>query len=225
MNATTVMTLQHVNVGKPTELIDHERGRSVLSGIGKHDVALPTVMVHETNISGDGQADLKNHGGVDKAVYTYSHDHLPDWQAEISYGVGSDAPFGENLSVSGLTEDDVYIGDHWQWGDVVLEIAQPRWPCSKLGLHSGHRDLPVRLIDTERSGWYSRVVSTGEAPTSGPLKCIHRDERNVTVREAFRAAKRLIDPHRALQIASHPKLAASWRHMILKRYQKTEIGS
>lgn len=212
------MELISVNVGLPASLLDDRTAREVLSGIRKHRVHEQLVRVGETNIEGDGQGDLENHGGIDKAVYSYSLDHIPAWMDEIGYGAGLDSPFGENLSVRGLTEDEVRIGDRWQWGDVVIEISQPRWPCFKLGLRSGHRDLPSRLIQSERSGWYARVIAPGEAPTSGNLDLLHRDADAPTVRDAFRAARGKLDRDQALLIAAHPALASRWRNMILTRY-------
>ncbi|HEV2127662.1 MAG TPA: MOSC domain-containing protein [Thermomicrobiales bacterium] len=216
------MRLIAVNVAQPAPLVDDRTGRSVMSGIGKRPVVADVVLVGETNIMGDGQGDLVAHGGVDKAVYSYPHDHIPAWMAEIGYGEGKDAPFGENLSIFGMTEDGIHIGDRWQWGDAVLEIAQPRWPCFKLGIHSGHRDLPARLIASERSGWYSRVVQNGEAPVEGKLALIHRDADAPTVRETFRAAKGQLPVEAALQIAARPALANCWRETIQKRYAATE---
>ena len=219
---TREMHLIRVNTALPSELHDDRTGRVVLSGIAKSTVSAPGVRVGTTNIAGDGQGDLRAHGGVDKAVYAYSHDHLSAWMHEIGYGDGNDAPFGENLSVSNLLEVELCIGDRWSWGDAVLEIAQPRWPCFKLGLHSGHRDLPARLIQTARSGWYCRVVAEGDAPTSGMLTLVHRDPDAPTVQETFRAAKGEVTHERAEAIMVHPRLAARWRDMIAGRYAKTE---
>ncbi len=219
------MRLLEVNVGLPTPLHDDRTGREVMSGIGKRPVGVSEVEVGRFNIAGDGQADLVNHGGADKAIYCYPHDHLPAWGVEIGYGTGIPAPFGENLSVLGLTEDDVRIGDRWQWGEAVLEVAQPRWPCFKLGLHSGHRTLPAKLIATERSGWYCRVVSEGRAPVRGDLTLEYRDPDAPTGRETFRAAKGDVPDDRAAAIASHPALAARWREMIVKRYRLAGVPS
>ena len=93
------MRLLEVNVGLPTPLHDDRTGREVMSGIGKRPVGVSEVEVGRFNIAGDGQADLVNHGGADKAIYCYPHDHLPAWDAEVGYGTGIPAPFGENLSV------------------------------------------------------------------------------------------------------------------------------
>lgn len=210
-----------MNVGTPAPLRDDRTGREVLSGIAKSPVAATSVAVGPLNIAGDRQADLAAHGGIDKAVYCYPHDHLPAWDAEIGYGPDRPAPFGENLSVLGLTEDEVRIGDRWQWGAAVLEVAQPRWPCFKLGLHAGHRDLPARLIASERSGWYCRVVVEGTAPTRGELTLVARDAGAPSVREAFQAAKGLVTSARAGAITSCPALAARWREMIERRYAPT----
>lgn len=218
------MRLLRVNVGLPAPLTDDRTGRTVMSGIAKRRVEDDVVMVGATNVLGDGQGDLVAHGGVDKAVYSYPHDHLPAWMDEIGYGEGVDAPFGENLSVHGLTEDDVRIGDRWVWGDAVLEIAQPRWPCFKLGLHSGHRDLPALLIASERSGWYARVVQEGAAPVAGELTLLRRDPDAPTVRETFRAARGQLGPERALTIAGYPALASRWSDMIRTRHAQPASG-
>jgi len=213
------LTLIAVNVGTPSELLDDRTGKSTLTGIVKQRVPPPTVQVDSLNIEGDRQADLRNHGGVDKAVYCYSHDHLPAWRDEIGYPDDSDAPFGENLSIRGAAEDDIHIGDRWQWGEVVLEVAQPRWPCFKLGLLSGLHDLPARLINNERSGWYFRVLEQGSASAAdASLTLINRIDGAPTVRAAFQAARGLLPPDHAHRIATMPELAAAWRHTITTRY-------
>lgn len=216
-----------VNVGTPTELTDERSGRTTMTGIVKHRVVASEVEVGTINIAGDRQADRTNHGGVDKAVYCYPHDHLPAWRQEYGYPPsGRDAPFGENLSLHGAAEDDIRIGDRWRWGDVVLEVAQPRWPCFKLGLHAGQSDFPVRLIKNERSGWYCRVVAEGMAPTTDArLELIRRDDTAPTIRQAFQAAKGVLSEDHALRLASAPELATSWRGMILARYRTSAQGS
>ncbi|NVH05542.1 MOSC domain-containing protein, partial [Escherichia coli] len=121
ITATRVITLRSTSVGQPA-LLGQRRGEAVLSGIRKQPLVVPTISVGTTNIDGDAQADLKNHGGPNKAVYCYPADHLPHWRRTLGYeGDGVHAPLGENLSVSGITEEDACIGDTWRWGDVVLQ--------------------------------------------------------------------------------------------------------
>lgn len=208
----TTIRLLDVNVGLPAPL-GQRRGEAITSGIRKRALETAEVFVSETNISGDGQADLVNHGGPDKAVYCYSADNFPFWQESIGYaGDGVHAAFGQNLTVSGVDETMVHIGDIWQWGEVVLQVSQPRWPCSKLNIHSGIKKLSNHLIHTARSGWYLRVLTTGTAPSSGEITVVDRDPQGITVREAFEARRDPgFDADRRSVIWSHPALAPAWQ--------------
>jgi MOSC domain-containing protein YiiM len=170
------------------------------------------VVVSETNIAGDGQADLVNHGGLDKAIYCYSADNFPFWKESIGYqGDNIHAAFGQNLTVSGIEETRIHIGDRLRWGDVLLEVSQPRWPCFKLDMHSGVPLLMKRLISSGHSGWYLRVIEPGAAPTSGEIVFVERDPLGITVRDAFDARRDPnMNPGRYHEIMAHPKLAKAW---------------
>jgi MOSC domain-containing protein YiiM len=207
---TTIHLLQ-VHVGTPAPL-GERRGAIVTSGIRKKPVQDATLSVSRVNIDGDSQADLRNHGGVDKAVYCYSADNFPFWQESIGYeGDGIHSRFGQNLTVSGVDETTVCIGDIWQWGDVVLQVSQPRWPCFKLDMHSGVPLLMKRLIASGMSGWYLRVLEPGTAPASGEIRIVERDPLALTVHDAFDARRNpTLDPDRYQEIMAHPKLAKAW---------------
>jgi MOSC domain-containing protein YiiM len=207
----TLIRVLAVNVGTPTVLVER-RGKSILSGIRKHRLPDGPIVVRETNIEGDGQADLVNHGGPDKAVYVYPSEHLPLWLAEIGYE-GGDSPFGENLTISGMLEDEARIGDIWQWGDVRLQVSQPRWPCFKLALRSGYPEMIKLLVDSNRSGWYMRVLQPGTTSVEAPIELIEADPAGITVREAFRASinRTSLDDAERNRIASHPALSEAWR--------------
>jgi MOSC domain-containing protein YiiM len=154
--------LAAVNVGTPSVLA-RTRDATVWSGIRKTPVAPRTTLwLSIVNLSGDGQADLTVHGGLDKAVYAYPSEHLALWSAELETDLGT-APFGENLSTIGVTESEVCIGDRWSWGDATLEVSQPRWPCFKLALYRERSDIQLRMRRTGRTGWYLRVLDPGEA--------------------------------------------------------------
>lgn len=209
---TNTITLRFVSVGKPA-LLGERRGEKVISGIRKQPLTLPTVDVSTTNIAGDGQADLRNHGGLDKAIYCYPSEHLVFWTETVGYASdGAHAPFGENLSIVGIDEERACIGDLWRWGSVTLQISQPRWPCYKLDMYSDVKALMTRLIESGRCGWYLRVLEEGVAPTSGEIEVIQRDPLGVTVRQAFDARRNPgLEPERYEEIMSHPKLAAAWK--------------
>jgi len=123
------LRLLSVNVGMP-RIIGEMQGEPVLSAFGKYPVTTDMVVVETTNIEGDTQADLRVHGGNDKAVYCYPADNWPWWEREKSFSCRP-ASFGENLTVEGADETMVAIGDRFRWGDALLEISEPRAPCFK----------------------------------------------------------------------------------------------
>jgi MOSC domain-containing protein YiiM len=173
--------LVEVLVGLP-QVIGEVRGEPVWSSIRKSPLVGHTVTVSILNIEGDRQADLQVHGGEEKAVYAYPSEHLEAWAIEIDrpFGPGS---FGENLSIRGMLEEDAVIGDLWRWGEVLLQVSQPRWPCFKLLMHIGRPQTGKRMMQTGRTGWYLRVVRPGTAPTRGAIEVIRRSHGAPTVRE------------------------------------------
>jgi len=209
-----VITLQSVNVGQP-EVIGFRRGRPVLSGFRKQPVELTCVEVGSTNIAGDGQADLRAHGGPNKAVYAYSADHFAWWakhvRLERPVGPGT---FGENLTLSGLDEAAVCIGDVWRWGTAVLQVSQPRFPCYKMAMATGRPTIVKRFLESNRSGWYLRVLEEGEGPVGGDICLLERDPAGLTVREASLASWHPTEPERLIEIAAHPALAPSWANLL-----------
>jgi MOSC domain-containing protein YiiM len=210
------LSLLAVYVGVP-RLIAMLNDRPVLSAIAKHPVAETRIRVGKTNLEGDSQGDLSVHGGVDKAVYAYSRANWPWWEAEHGLPCAPNT-FGENLTLEGATEDDVAIGDRFQWGDSVLEISQPRAPCFKLALHTERQDVPALMTLSARCGWYFRVVTEGEAPTRGStLRRIHA-ANGPTVRETFRALfDRNVPGETCAQIRDFPHLAEAWRRGLTKK--------
>jgi MOSC domain-containing protein YiiM len=213
-----VIELRAVNVGKPS-VLDVVRGERVWSGIAKQPVdRAETLWLSLLNLSGDGQADLTVHGGLDKAVYAYPSEHLPAWRDELGDELGP-APFGENLGTSGVLEADVRIGDLWSWGDAVLQVCQPRWPCFKLALHRARADVQQRMRQTGRTGWYLRVLEPGEVPAAGPIEMARQDPAGITIADAHLAMAdvHLDDRPRAEQVAAHPALAEQWRQPLADR--------
>lgn len=217
-NVGGVIELRALHVGTPT-VIGEVRGERVWSGIAKQPVAPgQTWWLSLSNLAGDGQADLTVHGGADKAVYAYPSEHLPWWRGELGQELGP-APFGENLSTGGVAEPDVRIGDVWSWGDALLQVSQPRWPCFKLALHRGTADVQALMRQSGRTGWYLRVVEPGEVPTGGPITLTQPDPAGITVEDAHLAMADvpLRDRARVEAVAAHPALAAMWRDPLRER--------
>ena len=210
-----MIELVSVNVLMP-EFLGLYRGQRITSGIAKRPVTTEYLMLDRLNLEGDAQADLEVHGGPDKAVYAYPSEHLPKWSAELGQDLGP-APFGENLSTAGGTEDDVCIGDRWYWGDAVLEVCQPRSPCFKLTMHRGRGDIGRLLRKTNRTGWYLRVLEPGRAPVAGPIR-VEPHPMGATVSVVNEATKPGAAPVEVIQalLAVEP-LAMEWKLFLASR--------
>ena len=140
------------------------------------------VAVGPLGLAGDVQVDRRHHGGPDKAVCAYPSEHLPGWAERLRRDLRPGA-FGENLSTSGVTEEDACIGDRWRVGTVLLEITYPRTPCVKLAARHRHPHL-IRLVrETGRSGWYLRVLEPGTLQAGDRLERVARPEPAVSLAE------------------------------------------
>ncbi|HEX8769776.1 MAG TPA: MOSC domain-containing protein, partial [Acidimicrobiales bacterium] len=216
MIGTEQVGLCSVNVSLPRYLGEH-RGRPVTSGIAKEPVTASHLWLDWVNLEGDAQASLDVHGGPDKAVYAYASENQASWSAEFGEKLGP-ASFGENLTTEGWTEDDVCIGDRWRWGEALLEVCQPRWPCYKLTIHRGRADIGRLMRANGRTGWYLRVLRAGEVPVAGPITVVERHPVGVTVRLAHEAASPQGPPDdvRRAVLALEP-LADEWKDMVAER--------
>jgi MOSC domain-containing protein YiiM len=209
-----------VNVGRPA-LLGSRAGKAVLSGIRKKPVAEPALELDALNLSGDGQADRVNHGGVDKAVYAYPSAHWPRWQAEHGLSCRA-ATFGENLTLAGASEEEVRIGDVFAWGEARLQVSQPRAPCFKLSMHLARDDIAPAMVKSARSGWYLRVLKPALVPcVNAALVRVHAEAEAPTVAETFRAHFSPRTPVETLRrLASCPALAEGWRAAFSRRLSR-----
>jgi MOSC domain-containing protein YiiM len=148
-----------VNVGMPREV--ESRGQIVRTGIFKSPVP-GRVAVHPLNLDGDAQADLTVHGGRDKAVYAYPSEHYPAWRQELPELEFPWGAFGENLTIAGLHETTMRIGDRLRIGTEMFRVTQPRMPCFKLGVRFDRPDMIKHFQHSGRSGFYLAVEETGE---------------------------------------------------------------
>jgi len=191
--------------------IGRRGGDPVISAIAKSGIAEPIVFVGGKGIAEDVQANRSVHGGIDKEVHAYSADHWPWWQAEKGF-VCSAGCFGENLTVAGADEGDVSIGDRFRWGDVILEVAQPRGPCATVDIHNSRSDVAHAMTLSGRCGWYLRVTQEGWAPTHHAACVRISASGGPNVREAFFARHDARVPLSTLRrVQDAPALAESWR--------------
>src|SRR6195952_5710675 len=151
-------TLVSLNVGLPKNV--PWQGHTVYTGIWKYPVEGPR-MVRSLNIDGDGQGDLAGHGGEQRAVLVYQLDSYRHWQEHFGRLDFTHGQFGENLTVEGLSDDDVCIGDRYRIGAAEFEVTQPRVPCYRVGLRLGEPAMAALLVSHHRPGFYLRVLTEG----------------------------------------------------------------
>jgi MOSC domain-containing protein YiiM len=152
----------------------------VTTGIQKRAVPGP-VSLGTTNLEGDGQADLRHHGGPDKAVYAYTQESISYWERELGGGGLSPGAFGENFTVEGMTDDAVCLGDVYRVGGAVVQATQPRVPCDKLGLAFGDPRFVKRFLRSGRTGFYLRVLEEGVVEAGDDIERIERGAERVSI--------------------------------------------
>ncbi|MGX4587430.1 MOSC domain-containing protein [Paenibacillus chitinolyticus] len=166
-----------INVGKPKKIV--YQGKEVETGIYKEPVHRP-LFLSKTQLEGDGQADLKVHGGPDKALCVYSANHYDYWEKELGQPLSFGA-FGENITISGLKEEEVCIGDIYELGEALVQVSQPRRPCFKLSVRYSDVKLPVKLQDTGYTGFYFRVLKEGIVPENPVFRLVTKHAQGLTV--------------------------------------------
>lgn len=170
------------NIAKIKEI--SYRGKKVKTGIYKYPVN-EGVYLDQEDVKDDHVVDRRYHGGVDKACYLYPAEHYPFWKTqypdlEWSYGM-----FGENITILGLDERLIRVGDQYQIGEAIVEIAQPRQPCFKLGIRFGSQTIIKKFINTTYSGIYIRVLKNGWVRPEDTMELIFEKPENATIAEAF----------------------------------------
>ena len=190
------------------------------SAINKHPVTGP-VDVEWLGLAGDAQADLRIHGGEDKAVHCYPWMHYETWRKELPACWLLDAPgaFGENLSIDGLDEHTVCIGDRWRVGSAVFAVSQGRQPCFKLNLRFGVDDMSSRVQNSLRAGWYLRVVEPGVLAAGDRIELLDRPHPGHSIASLLALIRdRETDARRLLPVLGLP-LPPSWRRLFERRMQ------
>jgi MOSC domain-containing protein YiiM len=203
--------VESVNVGEPRPVeVD---GRTVWTAIWKSPVE-GRVPLRGVNLRGDDQADRTVHGGPDKAVYAYAIEDTEWWEGQLGGPLGAGA-FGENLTVRGLPVSEAVIGERWAVGSAVLEVAQPRLPCFKLGLRMGDPRFLKRFAAAGRPGAYLRVVQEGDIGAGDQIDALTRPAHGVTSALVSRALLR--EPQLLAAALKAPELPAGLRGWMQER--------
>ncbi|WP_436664141.1 MOSC domain-containing protein [Alicyclobacillus acidoterrestris] len=172
-----------IQVGRIQSYVMHrygDAGKTWSTAFYKEPVNRP-VIVERGGIEGDAQADRKHHGGADKAVLVYALEHYRTWAAEYPHLSFSPGGFGENLTVAGLNEETVCVGDAYRIGNVLVEVSQPRTPCWKISERWQASSLTDRVRQTGRTGWYVRVRAPGVIAAGDALELVDRPHPDLSL--------------------------------------------
>lgn len=155
-------------------------GKTVGTGIFKEPVTGPVKAMRLT-LEGDRQVDLRYHGGEHKAIYAYPHEHYATWAEELGRDDLTFGQFGENFTTEGLLETDVHIGDRFRVGEVLVEVTQPRVPCFKLGIKMGDPRFVRTFLESERCGFYLRVLEEGMVEAGDTIERVSTHPEQISI--------------------------------------------
>lgn len=196
------------------------RQRQIFTGIYKEPVQ-GLVRATALGLEGDVQVDRENHGGPDKAIYAYTFENYHHWERLLGKSAFPYGQFGENLTVRGMPDDAIHIGDLFRIGSVLAQVTQPRVPCFKLGIKMGDPTFVGTFRRSGRVGFYLRVLEGAEIQAGDPISRIEVDPAKLTIRDAMLAIdkgprqREMIE--RALGI---PALSQAWRDDLQERLKK-----
>ncbi|MBD8005458.1 MOSC domain-containing protein [Bacillus norwichensis] len=218
--------LERIYVGQPKTV--GERGaalpmdREWKSGIFKEPVEGPTWLA-KTNLDGDGQADLKHHGGPEKAVFAYPSEHYLYWRKELPDTKIFPGGMGENFSLINQLESSVSIGDIYGIGDAVIQVSQPRQPCWKPARRFKVKNLALLLQNSGRTGWYYRVLKEGSIKAGQELVLVEQPYPQWTIEKCNRIMHVEKDNVEEARLLSQCEaLSLNWRTTLAKRIEKGE---
>ncbi|HEY4382053.1 MAG TPA: MOSC and FAD-binding oxidoreductase domain-containing protein [Acidobacteriaceae bacterium] len=214
--------LLSVNVGLPSDI--EWQGKVVRTAIWKRPVP-GRVVARRLNLEGDGQGDLQGHGGEHRAVMVYQMDAYRYWERVLGRNDFEYGQFGENLTVEGLADDEVCIGDRYRIGGAVFEVTQPRVTCYRLGIRMNNPQMPALVVSHRRPGFYLRVIAEGDVGAGDTIEKIVDGPGRVTVAEV----DSLLylpnhDPSRMAIAAAVPALSAGWKTSLEELLKADEQG-
>jgi MOSC domain-containing protein YiiM len=214
------MKLLSVNVGLPQEVV--AGNRLVRTSIFKSPIT-GRIPIRNNNLAGDQQSDLSVHGGRAKAVYAYPYEHYAYWHEQLPDVDLKPGNFGENLTIEGLLESDVHVGDRLKTGSAELLVTQPRMPCFKLGIRFDRPDMVKRFLNSRRSGFYMSVAREGEVAAGDAIEIVERHPAAVSIPELLRMyLNEALEPDRLREAIAIPALSDSWRHELQKQLAEAE---
>ncbi len=209
--------LKAVNVGKPQ--IVKRNGEELYTSF----IKTPTnerIAVTKFGLEGDEQADKKHHGGEQKAICVYPYEHFSYWEEQTGLNMHASA-FGENLTIDGVAEDKVCIGDIFKWGDAEIQVTHPRTPCQHISFVHDIKTFTKQVTQSGLTGFYAKVIQEGDASVHDSFERTHQDPHLISVAEINRLKYKDRNDQdsleRAIQVgALEPELKVSFTERLKK---------
>ncbi|WP_273727899.1 MOSC domain-containing protein [Brucella gallinifaecis] len=199
--------------------------RGAPSGIDKKPVSGSVRLLRE-GLECDAQGDRKVHGGPEKALHHYPHDHYAGWVDDVGKNPRLEMPgaFGENISTTGLTEHNVAVGDRFRLGSALVEVSQGRQPCWKLNARFDITDMATRVQKSGRSGWYYRVLEEGMVSTGDTMRLVERLSPEWTLHRVWHLLYvDMLNYDELALMAEIPHLADGWKRYAVRRLENRKV--
>lgn len=209
-----------VNIGEKRTV--SWRGKSVQTGIYKYPVDRP-IILGESDVEGDIVYDRRYHGGKDKACYLYSNDHYAYWKEKYPKLDWSTGMFGENITIEGLNEANLQIGDILYIGECRVQVSQPREPCFKLGIRFESQKILKEFIAAPYPGVYVKVIESGAVKTGDHVQLSERLHDSIGLLEIWDLLYAKNPDVDLLEFAAHfQHLGDGARQALLKKLNKMD---
>lgn len=211
------MKIVSTNISNPTNIL--WRGKQVQTGIYKSPTSQP-IYLGRLDVKGDTVSDRRVHGGEFKACYIFSEDHYQYWKnlyPKLKWDYGM---FGENLTVAGLNETEIHIGDIYQIGEAIVQVTQPREPCFKFGVKFGTQKVLKQFIEHGYPGTYLRVLEEGYVKKGDSFNLIEKPNNRLTVQQLFNLIFSKTKDQDLLKLAVNNKALPKPKRDKLKAYME-----
>ncbi|OCA85332.1 MOSC domain-containing protein [Pseudobacillus wudalianchiensis] len=217
MDSNKLIELKNFSIGLP-KTMKYGNDQEMETGICKQ--AIEEAFLTKEGFRGDGVADLRYHGGTDRAVCVYPYEHYLLWEKEFARPL-SPSTFGENITVTNMLEKDVCIGDTFRLGEAVIQVTQGRIPCSTITKRTNNPALLKRIVQTGFTGYLCRVLEEGIVRKDSNVTLLESHSKQVSILEAneiyFRNPK---DSEGMKRILAVEELADEWKEMLTERLSK-----
>ena len=209
------MKVVSTNIAEPRTVL--KNGKEVKTGIYKLPVS-KGIYLEKTDVKNDSVIDRKFHGGIDKACYLYSVDHYPFWKKQYPNLDWHWGMFGENLTIEGLDESKIRIGDTFEIGEAIIQVSEPRRPCSILAIRFNDKGLVKKFMNTPFPGVYLRVLQNGQVKSGDKLKLVNSNGDSLTIKDVYSIFSDNSKNMPLMEMAlSEPHLSEDCKNSIRKR--------